>query len=82
MFDTRAEEGFQGSGYDWGSLAAVFLEEKAPELAEQIHFDPEADMFCVYSSNRKALMNFALAFKAACEDHDLISDLFTRAELD
>ncbi|SFE60470.1 SMI1 / KNR4 family (SUKH-1) [Paenibacillus algorifonticola] len=82
LFDTRAYEGFEGSGYDWSSLAAVFLEEKMPELAQHIHFDPEAGMFCVYSSNREALVKFALAFKAACEDHDLISDLFTRAELD
>ncbi|WP_338551547.1 Imm51 family immunity protein [Paenibacillus sp. KS-LC4] len=82
LFDTRAEEGFQGSGYDWGSLAAVFIEEKMPELAEHIHFDSEADMFCVYSSNREAMMKFALAFKAACENDDLINDLFARAELD
>ncbi|KQO17162.1 Imm51 family immunity protein [Paenibacillus sp. Leaf72] len=82
LFDTRVDEGFEGSGYDWSSLAAVFLEEKMPELAEHIHFDSEADMFCVYASNREAMVSFALAFKAACEDHDLISDLFTRAELD
>lgn len=31
VFDTREEEGFEGNGYDWTSLALVFLEEKMPE---------------------------------------------------
>ena len=82
LFDTRADEGFEGNGYDWASLAAVFLNERMPELAETIHFDPEADMFCAYSSNGAAVEQFAWAFKSACEDDVLIHDLFTRAELD
>lgn len=32
IFETRAEEGFEGNGYDWASLAKVFLEEKQPNL--------------------------------------------------
>lgn len=82
LFRTRDEEGFEGSGYDWASLAAVFLEEKMPGLADSIHFDPEADMFCAYSGNREAVQSFAAGFKAACEDEALIRDLFSRAELD
>ncbi|AIQ21203.1 glucan biosynthesis protein [Paenibacillus sp. FSL H7-0357] len=82
LFQTREDEGFEGSGYDWASLASVFLEEKMPELADSIHFDPEADMFCAYSSNREAVQSFAAGFKAACEDDALIRDLFSRAELD
>ncbi len=82
LFDTRADEGFEGNGYDWASLAAVFLEEQMPELAEAVHFDPEADMFCAYSGNREAILHFAAGFKKACEDESLIRDLFSRAELD
>lgn len=82
LFQIREDEGFEGSGYDWASLATVFLEEKMPELADSIHFDPEADMFCAYSSNREAVQSFAAGFKAACEDDALIRDLFSRAELD
>ncbi|MCY7169950.1 Imm51 family immunity protein [Streptococcus mitis] len=48
MFDTREEEGFEGNGYDWESLALVFLEEKMPELSDAIYFDPEGSMFCAY----------------------------------
>ncbi len=82
LFDTRAEEGFEGSGYDWGSLAQVFLDEKCSGLQEKINFDPEADMFCAYSEDKDSLAEFILQFKKACEDNTLISDLFSRAELD
>ncbi|MEC0227067.1 Imm51 family immunity protein [Paenibacillus alba] len=82
IFQTRAEEGFEGNGYDWGSLATVFLEEKMPHLVDIVRFDPEADMFAAYSDNREAILSFAIAFKEACEDDSLIKDLFSRAELD
>jgi hypothetical protein len=70
IFQTRAEEGSEGNGYDWGSLAAVFLEEKMPHLVDFIRFDPEA------------VLSFAIAFKVACEDDSLMKDLFSRAVLD
>ena len=82
VFQTREEEGFEGNGYDWGSLAKVFLEEQKPELIDVVKFDPEADIFCVYSSNTDALKSFIIAFKEACENETLIQDLFSRAELD
>ena len=65
VFDSRAEEGFIGNGYDWGSLAQIFLDEKCPELQE-----------------KDALADFILGFKKACDDKELILDLFSRAELD
>ncbi|GFZ92416.1 hypothetical protein GCM10008018_43470 [Paenibacillus marchantiophytorum] len=69
-------------GYGWGSLAAVFREEKLPHLVDIVRFDPEADMFTAYSDNSEAIVSFAIAFKEACEDDALIKDLFSRAELD
>ena len=82
VFDTREEEGFEGNGYDWASLALVFLEEKMPELSDAIDFDPEGSMFCVYSSNVDALARFAQGFKEFCDDIEAMKDLFSRAELD
>ena len=64
VFDTRADEGFEGSGYDWSSLAQVFLGECCPDLKEKINFDPEADMFCACSADRDALADFILQFKS------------------
>lgn len=82
VFDTRADEGFEGGGYDWESLAKVFLEEKLPDLMEKVGFDSEAGMFCAYSKDIEALHKFIRCFKNACEDKTLILDLFSRAELD
>ena len=82
IFQLREDEGFEGNGYDWGSLAKVFLEEQKPELTEVVKFDPEAGMFCAYSSDTDALKNFIITFKEACENETLIQDLFSRAELD
>ena len=82
VFDTREEEGFEGNGYDWESLALVFLEEKMPELSDAIDFDPEGSMFCAYSSKVDALSRFALGFKEFCDDIEAMKALFSRAELD
>ena len=82
LFVTRSREGFRGNGYDWESLAKVFLEEKIPALEEVIKFDPEMGMFCAYSSDADALAKFAIAFKDACQDDALILDLFSRAKTD
>ena len=82
VFDTRVEEGFEGNGYDWASLAQVFLDEKCPELQEKVDFDPEGSMFVAYSENKEALIDFLSKFKEACENREEILDLFSRAELD
>jgi hypothetical protein len=82
IFQTRDDEGFEGNGYDWESLAKVFIDEKMPEQNGIIEFDSEAGMFCAYSSNAEALKTFIVSFKDACENDELINDLFSRAELD
>lgn len=82
IFQSREDEGFEGNGYDWESLARVFIEEQAPSFIECIDFDSEGSMFCAYSEDKKALKEFVLQFKKACENEVLIMDLFSRAELD
>lgn len=81
MFESRADEGFEGNGYDWESLAIVYLEENASDLEDIIEFDPEAGMFCAYSEDANALQEFIIGFKNACEDKNLIMELFSRAEV-
>ena len=82
VFDGRADDGFEGNGYDWASLAQVFLDEKCSHLLGKVDLDPEGSMFCAYSEDAEALVEFILKFKEACEDRELIADLFSRAELD
>lgn len=81
VFATREEEGFLGNGYDWESLATVFLEEEFDGDPEEFEFDSEADTFIIYSESGETLAAFAVAFKAACENRVQILDLFFRAEL-
>lgn len=83
LFETRHDEGFVGNGYDWQSLACVFLKEELPDLINLIHFDSESSTFYAYSEdNKEALKHFILAFRTACENDELIRDVFSRAELD
>jgi len=79
VFQTRADDGFECGGYGWAALADVFLSERMPELKEDIEFDPEAGMFCVYSSNIEALKKFALGMREMFDDNELMIDLLSRA---
>lgn len=82
VFDTREDEGFEGNGYDWASLAQVFLDEKCQNLQEKVNFDPEGSMFVAYSKDKNSLVEFIYKFKETCENKKEILDLFSRAELD
>lgn len=81
IFQKREDEGFLGNGYDWEALVEIFLAEIYEGEDDSFEFDSEADTFVVYSEDGVALSDFALAFREACEDLDLIADLFSRAEL-
>lgn len=82
VFGTRQEEGFLGNGYDWNSLATVFLEEKMPELVDALSFDSEAGLFSIESEDVEAVKKFAVGFKAMCNDESEMTDLLSRAILD
>jgi len=82
VFEARADEGFLGNGYDWASLAREFVDEQMPHIQDAIDFDPEADMFVAYASDPETLEQFALGFRAMCDDDTMMRDLFSRAEID
>ena len=82
VFDTRQDDGFLGNGYDWNSLATVFLDEKMPELLDALSFDSEAGLFSIESEDVEAVKKFAIGFKALCDDESEMTDLLSRAILD
>lgn len=82
VFDTRQDDGFLGNGYDWNSLATVFLEEKMPELIDALSFDSEEGLFSIGSEDVEAVKKFAIRFKALCDDESEMMDLLSRATLD
>lgn len=53
-----------------------------PELASEIEFDSELAGFSAYSKNAEALQKFALAFRKMCDDDRMMTDLFSRADLE
>lgn len=81
LFELRLQEGYVGNGYDWTSLAMTYIDKVKPNLEEWIKFDPEAGMFCAYSDNEELMREFAIGFKEACEDDNLIRKLFLQTEL-
>ena len=81
VFDTRQEEGFLGNGYDWNSLATVFLEEKMPELVDALSFDSEAGLFSIGSEDVEAVKKFAVGFKALCDMRLKWQTLLSRANI-
>ena len=82
VFDTRQDDGFLGNGYDWNSLATVYLEEKMPELVDALSFDSEEGLFSIGSEDVEAVKKFAIRFKALCDDESEMMDLLSRARLD
>nr|WP_225587858.1 Imm51 family immunity protein [Methylomonas fluvii] len=81
IFDERADEGWNGNGYDWNSIAQVILFEQLPDLQDELDFDPEAGMFSTQGS-RSALERLGKAMSLAFHNEEVLRDLLSRAELD
>lgn len=81
IFAERADEGWEGGGYDWGSVARVVLDEKTPQLAGKIGFDPEGSMFAAYGEV-EAIRQFGKAMKEVYDSEPLLREVLSRAELD
>ncbi|MCR5806971.1 MAG: immunity 51 family protein [Oscillospiraceae bacterium] len=81
IFAQREDEDFEGNGYDWESIATVYLNEKAPALIPFAEFDSEAGMFCVYFEEEGPFREFVSGFIAAVNDREVLADLFSRAEI-
>jgi Immunity protein 51 len=82
VFTERADEGWQGNGYDWNSIAQVLVAEQvSPKVQGELDFDSEAGMSAAYGS-RPALEQLGKAMAAAYHNEEVLRDLLSRAELD
>lgn len=70
LFMKRMDEGIMGSGYDWEKVASILRQEVGADLAGEIYFDSESDLFCAYTDNSELLMKFVLKLKEACENNE------------
>ncbi|MEO0559624.1 MAG: Imm51 family immunity protein [Bacteroidota bacterium] len=81
IFHERADEGWEGNGYDWTSIARVLVAEELSHLSEDVSFDPEAGMLSAQGS-LDALQELGAAMLSVYNDDARIRDLLSRAELD
>jgi hypothetical protein len=80
IFEERSD-GWLGNGYDGTSIARVLVEERLPDLRDDLIFDPEAGMF-VATGSIEALERLGEEMKKVFDDEASIRDLPSRAELD
>src|SRR5258706_1901748 len=81
IFEEKADEGWQGNGYDWTSIAKVVVDEKMPDLKDEFDFEPEAGMFSA-SGSLEALKRLGEEMKKVFDHEDSLRDFLSRAELD
>ena len=81
LFASRADEGFEGNGYDVEAIAVQYLNECAPYLIRDIIFDSEDDEFFALCEERAPLDDLAEGLTELFADEERSKDLFSRAEL-
>ena len=79
IFEERM--GWLGNGYDWTSIARVVVDERLPDLRDDVNFDPEGGMFVAIGSTA-ALRRLGEEMKKVFDDESSIRDILGRAELD
>ena len=79
IFTELEDEGWQGNGYDWESIARAVLEDQLYDLDEEIDFDCDAGLFSA-SGSRNALEQLGRAMQAVYHDEDLLREMLGRAE--
>jgi len=80
VFEERSE-GWLGNGYDWTSIARVVVEERLPEVRDDLDFNSEGGMFVAIGSV-EALRKLGEEMKRVFDDEASIRDILGRAELD
>lgn len=82
VFATRTDEGAEGSGYDWASLTRVLIDERAPELADRVELDPDAQELLVFSTDMEALKKLKILLEQLVDSPKDARALFSKAELE
>jgi hypothetical protein len=80
IFEERPE-GWLGNGYDWTSIARVVVDERLPDLKDDLNFDPEGGTFVAVGSI-EAVRRLGEEMKKVFDDEASIRDILGRAELD
>lgn len=81
IFEERADEGWEGNGYDWASIIDVLIQERMTEFKDKIKFDPEGSMFSAYGKTLD-IKAFGEKLLPLYNDDNILRDALKRAILD
>lgn len=76
------EHGYTGNGYTWEGHITQILEKEAPDLLDEIDFDPEAGGFFAYTDSGEAQARFVEILSPIFSDLDKLKQHVLAADRD
>ena len=76
----KVSTGLQGGGYTWSAIADSLIRLKAPEMVEQVEYNPEAGMMIVQSNNLLDCVKIAGFINEALENRALLDKAIDNAD--
>ena len=74
--------GLDAGGYAWHGVVDALVRLHAPEIADQVKYDPESSMFAAYGNDRDALKRVAELIREAQNDPKLLEEALKNADPD
>ena len=74
------EMGYEAGGYGWHGMVEALVRMKAPELAPELEYDPEASMFVVISDDPKVLERVAGLIRRAVKSPSLLREALANVD--
>jgi hypothetical protein len=78
--DVFEAHGAYGNGYSWTGVARSAVRSRAPELADQIDYDPEGGTFVAHSTDPAALRRLGAILRDAFHSRVLLAELVRSAD--
>jgi hypothetical protein len=79
--DAFEARGFDAGGYSWHGVVETLVKMEAPELTDQIGYDPESSMFAAYGNDRDALLRVAQLIREVQTNRELLERVLDNVDL-
>jgi hypothetical protein len=79
--DAFEARGFDAGGYSWHGVVETLVKLEAPEIADQIGYDPESSMFAAYGNDRDALLRVAELIREVQTNRELLERVLDNVDL-
>ncbi len=77
--DAINAEGHEPNGYFWQGVAEVVCASRAPQLVEQVEFDPEGSAFFAYASDPDPLRELGELLAEVANDSSVLASVIADA---